>query len=55
MKQYRYKGLYLVEKCILIWIKIVRDGDITFSGKSGETGYDYGVKFLNPYDRIYDN
>ena len=55
MRQYRYNGLDIVEADILIWIKNVRDGDIIFSTSSGESCYEYGVKFSNRYDRIYHN
>ena len=53
MNQYRYNGLDIVEFDNLIWIKNIRDGDIIFSTRDGETIYDYGVKFLNRYDRIF--
>ena len=55
MRQYRYNGLDIVESDILIWIKNLRNGDIMFSMRSGETVHEYGVKFLNRYDRIYHN
>ena len=55
MKQYRYNGLDIVEGNNLIWIKNVRDGNIIFSTRDGETNYDFGVKFLNRYSKIYHN
>ena len=55
MKQYRYNGLDIVEFDNLIWIKIIRNGAILFSTKDGKTCYDYGVKFLNRYNKIYHN
>ena len=55
MKRYRYNGLDIVEFDNLIWIKNIRNGDILFSTKDGETCYDYGVKFLNRYNKIYHN
>ena len=47
MKQYRYNGLDIVEGNNPIWIKNVRDGNIIFSTRDGETCYDFVVKFLN--------
>ena len=55
MKLYRYNGLDIAEFDNLIWIKNVRDGNILFSTIDGETSYDFGVKFLNRYDKIYHN
>ena len=55
MKQYRYNGLDIVEDNNIIRIKNVRDGNIIFSTIDGETCYDYGVKFLNRFDKIYHN
>ena len=55
MKQYRYNGLDVVEFDNLIWIKNIRNGDILFSTREGEVCYEYGVKILNRYDRIYHN
>ena len=55
MKQYRYNGLDIVEDKNLIWIKNVRDGNVIFSTRYGEFCYDFGVKFLNRYDRLYHN
>ncbi len=55
MKQYRYNGLDIVEGNNLIWIKNVRDGNIIFSTRDGETSCDFGVKFLNRYSKIYHN
>ena len=55
MKQYRHNGLDIVEEDNLIWIKNVRDGNILFSTISGETCYNFHVKFLNRYDKIYHN
>ena len=55
MKQYRYNGLDIVEADNLICIKNVRDGNIIFSTTDGETCYDFGVKFLNRYNKIYHN
>ena len=55
MKQYRYNGLDIVEGNNLIWIKNVRDGNIIFLTRDGETSYDFGVKFLNRYSKIYHN
>ena len=55
MKQYRYNGLDIVEIDNLIWIKNIRDGNIIFSTRDGETCYDFGVKFLNRYNKIYRN
>ena len=39
----------------LICIKNVRDGNIIFSARDGETCYDFHVKFLNRYDKLYHN
>ena len=55
MRQYRYNGLDIVEIDNLIWIKNIRNGDIIFSTREGETVYEYGVKFLNRCDRIFHN
>ena len=55
MKQYRYKGSDIVEDNILIWIKNVTDGNILFSTEDRETCYKSEVKFLNRFDKIYDN
>ena len=55
MKQYRYNGLDIVEDDNLFWIKNFRDGNIIFSTKKGEICYNFGVKFLNKYDKIYHN
>ena len=55
MKQYRYNGLDIVEADNLICIKNIRDGNIIFSTRDGETCYDFGVKFLNRYNKIYHN
>ena len=55
MKQYRYNGLDIVEADNLICIKIIRDGNIIFSTRDGETCYDFGVKILNRYNKIYHN
>ena len=55
MKQYRYNGLDIVEGNNLIWIKNVRDGNIIFSTRDGETCYDFDAKFLNRYNKIYHN
>ena len=55
MKQNRYNGLDIVEADNLICIKIIRDGNIIFSTRVGETCYDFGVKFLNGYNKIYHN
>ena len=55
MKQYRYNGLDIVKGNNLIWIKNVRDGNIIFLTRDGETSYDFGVKFLNRYSKIYHN
>ena len=43
MNQYRYNGLDIVEDYNLIWIKNVRDGNIIFSTREGETCYDFDV------------
>ena len=53
MRQYRYNGLDIAEDGNLIWIKNVRDGDIVFSTRDGETCYNFDAKFLNRFDRIY--
>ena len=55
MNQYRYNGLDIVEFDNLIWIKNIRDGKIIFSTREGEVCYDFGVKFLNRYNKIYHN
>ena len=55
MKKYRHTGLDIVEEDNLIWIKNVRDGNILFSTIGGETCYNFDVKFLNRYDKIYHN
>ena len=55
MKQYRYNGLDIVECDNLICIKNIREGNIIFSTRDGETCYNFGVKFLNQYDKIYHN
>ena len=55
MKQYRYNGLDIVEDNNLIWIKNVKNRNIIFSTRSGESCYDFDVKFLNRYDRLYHN
>ena len=55
MKQYRYNGLDIVEDKNLIWIKNFRDGNIVFSTRDGETCYNFDVKLLNRYDKIYHN
>ena len=55
MKLYRYNGLDIAEFDNLIWIKNVRGGNILFSTIDGKTSYDFGVKFLNRYDKIYHN
>ena len=52
MNQYRYNGLDIVEFDNLIWIKNIRDGNIIFSTREGEVCYDFGVKFLNRYNKI---
>ena len=33
MKEYRYNRFKVVEDKILVWIKIVRDGDVVFANK----------------------
>ena len=55
MKQYRYNGLDIVEADNLICIKNIRDGNNIFSTRDGDTCYDFGVKFLNRYNKIYHN
>ena len=55
MKQYRYNGLDIVEDDSLILIKNVRNRNIILSNRYGESCYDFGVKFLNRYDRLYHN
>ena len=55
MKQYRYNGLHIVEVDNLICIKNIREGNIIISTKEGEVFYDFGVKFLNRYNKIYHN
>ena len=55
MKQNRYNGLDIVEDDNLIWIKNVRGGNILFSTRGGETGYNFHVKFLYRFDKIYHN
>ena len=55
MKQYRHNGLDIVEVKNLICIKNVRDGNIIFSTRDEETCYDFDVKFLNRYDKVYHN
>ena len=51
MKQYRYNGLDIVEVDNLICIKNIREANIIFSTKEGEVCYDFGVKFLNRYNK----
>ena len=53
MRQCRYNGLETLEADNLIWIKNVRDGNITFSTRDGETCYNFDIKFLNRFDKIY--
>ena len=55
MRHYRYNGLDIVENNDFIWIKNVRDGDIIFSTRGGDTCYNYEVKFLNRFDKLYHN
>ena len=55
MKQYRYNGLDIVEVNKLIRIKNISEGIIIFSTREGEVCYDFGVKFLNRYNKIYHN
>ena len=55
MKQYLYNGLDIVEDDNLILIKTVRNRTIIFSTRYGESCYDFAVKFLNSYDRLYHN
>ena len=55
MRHYRYNGLDIVENNDFIWIKNVRDGDIIFSTRDGDTCYNYEVKFLNRFDKLYHN
>ena len=55
MKQNQYNGLDIVEGNNLIWTKNVRDGNIIFSTRDGETCYDFDAKFLNRYNKIYHN
>ena len=55
MKQYRFNGLDIVENNNLIFIKNVRNGDVVFSTIDGETCYNFDVKILNRYDKIYHN
>ena len=55
MRQYRYNGLDNIEDDNLIWIKNIMDGDIFLSTRNGETCFEYGVKFLNHYHRIFHN
>ena len=55
MKQYRYNGLDIVEADNLIWVRNIRDRSIIFSTREGETCYNFDVKFLNRYDKIYHN
>ena len=55
MKRYRYNGLDIVEADSLICKKNFRDGNIIFSTRGGEVCYDFGVKFLNRYNKIYHN
>ena len=39
----------------LIWILNIRVGNIIFSMREGEVCYDFGVKFLNRYNKICHN
>ena len=55
MKQYRYNGLDIVEVNNLICIKNIGEGNIIFSTREGKVFYDFGVKFLNRYNKIYHN
>ena len=47
MKQYRSNGLDIIEDDDFIRIKIIRDGKIFFSKRSGKNCYENGVKFPN--------
>ena len=51
MIQYRYNGVDIVETDNLICIKNIREYDIVFSTRKGEVCYDFGVKFLNRYNK----
>ena len=55
MIQYRYNGVDIVETDNLYCIKNIREYDIVFSTRKGEVCYDFGVKFLNRYNKIYHN
>ena len=55
MKQYRYNGLDIVEVSNLIRLKNLSEGIIIFSTREREVCYDFGVKFLNRYNKIYHN
>ena len=53
MEQYCYNGLDFVEIHNLVWIKNLRDSDIKFSNKDGETCYEFDVKLLNKFEKIH--
>ena len=57
MRTYLYNGLEIEEDLNLIHItkKDIRNGSIVFSTIGGDTCYDYGVKFLNHFDKLYHN
>ena len=55
MRRYRYNGLDIVEDNNSIHLKNVRDGKVIFYTDNGNTCYNYDVKFLNRFDKIYHN
>jgi len=55
MRRYRYNGLDIVEDNNSIQLKNVGDGSVIFYTDNGNTCYNYDVKFLNRFDKIYHN
>jgi len=55
MRRYRYNGLDIVEDNNSIQLKNVGDGSVIFYTDNGYTCYNYDVKFLNRFDKIYHN
>ena len=57
MITYIYNGLQIKEDLNHIHItnKDIRNGSIVFSTIDGATCYDYGVKFLNQFNKLYHN
>jgi len=53
MGRYRCIGLDIVEDSNSIQLKNVTDGNVIFFTDNGNTCYNYDVKFLNRFDKIY--